>query len=472
MLRSYSSLLFPSFSSRSLNLDNQKQIAESTIVKQPEQQPIKRRQIKRLVFIGIFCLWAKPRLPPDIASADDPTNPTNDSGRDAVVVSNRPVTPRHAADVSGLDLGDGYLRSSWSSGIYRQWSIPLRLMGSFFIVVGNEVVQDSAQPVVSKKPTPANTLALHRADPTLCEGIAVGTVRWDLLGLDASVSQNLLPAWAKLPVAIVNQVAATNLLQPTIVHGLIPGSLSHVGFIGVLRDAKDLDLPRAQVDCKEDVVGLLARPCPDVDREEVGGNQAVHLVGDEALPVAVSDPLRCMLETMPFQDGSDGARREGDQTEDEHASDAHLTPGRILLGHAQHNLLNRSLRAWLARSATVSAQLPCAPQTFPALDRFALGDRCYLGESLPADSSSMSSEAQSPDISEAEACVRRQLFSVVSDLRSEVGDLGDEHLVLFGSNGRSDQPREEWQVVVHRAAQAQWRRHVGNDPDQEVRRAA
>ena len=78
---------------------------------QPDEQPIDQHRLIRLVFIGAFCLWAKPRLPPDIASADHPTNPTNDSGRDAVVVSNHPVASGDAADIARLQLGDGYLRS-------------------------------------------------------------------------------------------------------------------------------------------------------------------------------------------------------------------------------------------------------------------------------------------------------------------------------------------------------------------------
>ena len=149
LLRRYSSRNFPRVSPRSMNLDNPNQIAELIIVQQLDEQYLKRTKPERLVFRGDFCLWAKPFLPPNVTlAASGPVAPMNDSGRDAVVVPNRPVASGHAANVAGFDLGipcDEFLRSCLSIGKTSQRTISLP--GA-----------DDSEPTRTDKPTTAQKL--------------------------------------------------------------------------------------------------------------------------------------------------------------------------------------------------------------------------------------------------------------------------------------------------------------------------
>ena len=97
-------------------------------VKQPNQSSRDRVQLKRLVFYGVFCLWAKPRLPPDIASADPRLAPNSGSGSDAIVVLDRPAAASHATDITGLESGDDFLRSCLNTEISSQGAVPLGLI--------------------------------------------------------------------------------------------------------------------------------------------------------------------------------------------------------------------------------------------------------------------------------------------------------------------------------------------------------
>lgn len=78
-------------------------------IESPRSQPTK------LVFTGVFCLWAKPRLPPDVTSVDPATiKPSGSSS--PVVVPNSSAAGALAADLLRLELRHGYLRRWRSPG--------------------------------------------------------------------------------------------------------------------------------------------------------------------------------------------------------------------------------------------------------------------------------------------------------------------------------------------------------------------
>lgn len=82
----------------------------------------------------------------------------------------------------------------------------------------------------------------------LGKGIQIGTARRDGYGLDAAGGQGVLPGGSELGVAIVNQVAGTNLGQPTSFgHGQVARRLHHEGLDRVLGDSDNVNSAGLQV---------------------------------------------------------------------------------------------------------------------------------------------------------------------------------------------------------------------------------
>ena len=261
---------------------------------------------------------------------------------------------------------------------------------------------------------------------------------------DPGAFQDVFPAIAELGVPVVDHVPAADILQPAALHGFIPCDLSHVGLIGVLGDAENLHLARAEVDGEQNIVGLLPKPSPNIDGKEVGGDQHISFVGDELLPVMIPGPLGSVPLAISLQDGTNGSRREGDQTQDQHSGDPNLTPGRILLRHPQNHLLDGSRGARVTGTPlALNAELPGSPQAIPALDGLRLGHRSDLGQSLPSNRGAGHREADAPSICEANNRAGWQVLSRDGELVAEVGQLSEQALVLTGRDGRSNQPDEE-----------------------------
>ncbi len=89
----------------------------------------------------------------------------------------------------------------------------------------------------------------------------------------------------------------------------------------------------------------------------------------------------------------------------------------------------------------------------PTADRGCFGDAVDFRQSLPADTSSRSGEFLTPRVSESERLFFGKLFAQVGDFGTQVGDLGDEFLVLLREQRGSDESYEEGQAV-HGAAES------------------
>ena len=90
-----------------LTIESTKAGLPTTPMAIPPNENTPRNQPTRLVFVGFFQLWEKPRLPPDIASgvAQVSKLPPNSGGE--LIVPNRPVVAGHAADLAGIEVREG-----------------------------------------------------------------------------------------------------------------------------------------------------------------------------------------------------------------------------------------------------------------------------------------------------------------------------------------------------------------------------
>ena len=105
------------------------------------------------VFRGVFQLWAKPRLPPDVTSAAPVALKPSGSGGNALVVTDQSTASSNTTNLAGLEPGDGFLRS-WL-GLCRsgQCSVTFSLVRSFnVIMVADVLMEHIAQSMVADEP--------------------------------------------------------------------------------------------------------------------------------------------------------------------------------------------------------------------------------------------------------------------------------------------------------------------------------
>lgn len=406
-----------------------------------------RRQPTRLVFHGVFCLWAKPRLPPDVVSANPATLNPSDSGSGAVVVPNSPAAGGLTSNLARSEVRHGYLRRWRSLGGIRQRAILLPLVGPAFVVVPAVVSQGTFQTSATDEPAPPDAFALHRAHPALGDGIEIGAARRNRDRLDATAGLHFLPPTTELGVTVVDEVLGTDLGRPAdFDNGVIARRLSHEVSVGVLSDTGDVDAPAAVVDGEQHIVGAFSLPTPDVDGEEVGGDHGVEVLGEEVLPGRVRSALRCRPESMATHNRGDGSRSEDDSQLQQFSADAHLSPGGVLLGQADDRLLGLSGNHWSPRSCPLQAQLPSDHQAMLAANGGRLGYAGDLGQTLPADIGSGPGELLPPRVGEAQGAFLGDLFKQEANLGAQVGNLGYERFVLLTQDGCGNESNEKSQA--------------------------
>ena len=417
----------------------------------PPTEKASRSQPSRLVFVGVFKLWAKPRLPPDVASEALHVLVVTLGSGCQVIMSNGPSIRGHTADLTGSEVRDGYLRRWLNLSEVRQRSISLPLVRALLVVVDQIPIERALQAATADEPAAVDALALHRPDPALGKGIQVGAARRDGDGLNATSGQRVTPGSAEFGVPVVDQVAGTNLDQPTGVdHRQVTRSLDHELAYRVFGNADDVDAAGLEMDREKHIIAGLAEQAPHVDGEEISGDQLVQVFGDEGFPGRIGAAFRRGLEAMAIQDGSDGARAQGNTEFTQLTVDAVVTPRWILRSQPGDRLLNLDADLRSSRPSSSDAQLLLQQQAVPTSDGARLGDGGEFGQPLPTDVSSCTGELLPPRIGKSQWLTRGHLVAQIRDLSPEVGHLGDEGFVLSGKQGGCDQADQEG-ARVHRA---------------------
>ena len=345
------------------------------------------------------------------------------------------------------------------------------LVRTLLVVVDQIPIERALQAATADEPTAVDALALHCSDPAFGEGIQIGAARWDGDGLNATNGQRMTPGSSKFGVPVVDQVAGTNLDQPTGVdHRQVARSLDHELADRVFGDANDVDPAGLQMEGEQHIIAGLAEQAPHVDGEEISGDQLVPMFGDEGFPCRVGAAFRRGLETVAIQDGGDGAWAQGDAQLGQFALDAVLAPGRVLRGQPGDHLLNVLADLRSSWPGAPDSQLLLQQQAVPTPDGARLGDGGEFGQPLPTDVGSCTGELLPPAVGEAQWLIRVQLIAQVRDLGPEEGHLGDEGFVLPGKQGGCYQAHQEGHRV-HRAGQARQtilHRKIRPIPDDQV----
>ena len=352
---------------------------------------------------------------------------------------------RCEADSAGWRLGVCWLR------FRAEWPVVVALVRSFGVVVRGVVVEDAAQAAVSETPAAAEAFVFDGADPAFGEGVQVGAAWRGGDRFDAGLVEGIFPGGGEIGAAVMDDVFGADPLQPSVVAGDVAGGLDHEGFVGVFGDAEYFDYARGQVDGEQDVIGGVLEESDDIDGEEVGGDDAVVMVGDEGIPGGFAVSVRCGCDAVAFEDGGDGACGDADAQGAQFALDAFLSPGGIFARHADDRLFDFGIGF---RSSGFRARLPeFSPQhqPMPAVDGGSFGDGGDLCEALPADSGrdggSGSGEAFAPGVSEMQGVVFGDLCAQVGDFGAHIGEFRQQGLVLLGQNRRRDEAGQKRQVL-------------------------
>src|SRR5215469_13906579 len=113
------------------------------------------------------------------------------------------------------------------------------------------------------------TFALHRAHPSLREGIQIRAARRQSQALDTSGCQGLPEVRAELAIAVVQHIAMATQISGFLVHR-VAGHLGYPLLGGMARDARQAYAPGLQMQEEQNVVRYQAPQRQDLDREEIG----------------------------------------------------------------------------------------------------------------------------------------------------------------------------------------------------------
>ena len=152
----------------------------------------------------------------------------------------------------------------------------------------------------------------------------------------------------------MNQVSFS--IQDTLLHiGEIPSDLAHPQSVRHLRDARDLHLPRRQVDEEQNDKPLQSSPGPRFHGEEVGGHKQLPMPAQKLLPRRLPAPLRRRLDSVPLQDLRDRAAGNLVPQVGQRALDAPISPVPVLFSHSHEQLLGLLGRASPSQPALSTA---------------------------------------------------------------------------------------------------------------------
>jgi hypothetical protein len=119
----------------------------------------------------------------------------------------------------------------------------------------------------------------------------------------------------------------------------------------VRRDARDVNVPRLQVDDEEHEVVDEATDGERLDAEEVGRGDGAPVRLQERLPRQGLAPQGSGLDAVLGEDALDGGASEVDANVLERAAKARVTPGRIGARHREQLRDRVPPRRWAARPA-------------------------------------------------------------------------------------------------------------------------
>jgi hypothetical protein len=137
-------------------------------------------------------------------------------------------------------------------------------------------------------------------------GVKVLRLRWGLHRLHSSIGDYLEELRGEQWVAVVNEAPFS--IQDSLLRiREIPRDLAHPQSVPHQHDARDLHLPRTQLDEEQNHKPPQPSPGPHFHGEEIGCYNQLPMSAQKLLPPRLPAPLRRRLDSVPFQDLRDGA---------------------------------------------------------------------------------------------------------------------------------------------------------------------
>src|SRR5450830_244764 len=184
------------------------------------------------------------------------------------------------------------------------------------------------------------------------------------------------------------QEIATVLKGAASLHGHVPGHLLHPSLVRVNGDPGNVHLAALEVNEKQHVVGHQSAQREDLRREEVGPRQHRQVSQNECRPGGRVLALRRGRQTVALQNIADRLIRDLMPQIGQRPHNPIITPGPILLGHANNQFLNFSVDPWPARGSPFLRAIELAGDepSVPCQDGVRQGGSRHLAECLAAQS--------------------------------------------------------------------------------------
>jgi hypothetical protein len=235
------------------------------------------------------------------------------------------------------------------------------------VVMADVVAKDGFEMTTAKNERPVEALFTYGPYPALRDRVRAGQPDGCLDHLDAFRGEHLVEAGGELRVAVSDQEPE----RPSVLGEIaceVAGNLGDEGAGRMIGDPEDVDYAALELDDEHHIeLGETDR----VHDEEVGGQDAARLTGEELLPGRST--ARSRSETVASKDPADRARRDADPKPAKLALNANTSPAAVLPAESDDELDELIAERGTPRTSLGSPTLPLATRELPVPAEQSLG---------------------------------------------------------------------------------------------------
>jgi hypothetical protein len=280
------------------------------------------------------------------------------------------------------------------------------------VVMADVVAKDGFEMTTAKNERPVEALFTYGPYPALRDRVRAWRPDGCLDHLDAFRGEHLVEAGGELRVAVSDQEPE----RPSVLGEIaceVAGNLGDEGAGRMIGDPEDVDYAALELDDEHHIeLGETDR----VHDEEVGGQDAARLTGEELLPGRST--ARSMSETVASKDPADRACRDADPEPVKLTLNAGTSPAAVLPAESDDELDDLIAEWRTSRTSLGSPTFPLASRELPVPAQQGLGRDEEATPAPPWKKSAERSKARS---------VRGPVADAAMELPLEQADLVAKH---------------------------------------------
>jgi hypothetical protein len=210
-------------------------------------------------------------------------------------------------------------------------------MIAFAVVMRHEVGDRTVKRGLSEEDHSVQALRLYRVHEALRECIQIRRSRRQSNEVDALTDEDITKLVCVFCISVEYQIPRVA-KEADLGIGDIARNLCHSSIVGMRRDASNVDRAGGNVDEEEDVVRHQPPDRVYLNAQEVGRCQAFPVGFEKRRPSSMAVSLRSRLDAVFSEDVGDGASANLMTQISQRAADSRVSPGGIVLRHAQNEI--------------------------------------------------------------------------------------------------------------------------------------